>query len=50
MPMEPNGVICGAVLGACRVLYNVKFGEEATRHLLNLEPENDGIHVLPSNI
>ena len=50
MPLEPNGAIWGAVLGACRVFKNVKLGEEAARHLLNLEPKNDGIYVLLSNI
>jgi pentatricopeptide repeat protein len=50
MPLEPNGAIWGAVLGACRVFKNVKLGEEAARHLLNLELKNDGIYVLLSNI
>jgi hypothetical protein len=26
MPLEPNGAIWGAVLGACRVFKNVKLG------------------------
>ncbi|KAK4592439.1 hypothetical protein RGQ29_016832 [Quercus rubra] len=39
MPMEPNGAIWGVVLR-----------EDAARHLLNLESENDGIYVFLSNI
>ncbi|KAF8412813.1 hypothetical protein HHK36_000784 [Tetracentron sinense] len=50
MPMKPNGAIWGALLSACRVYNNVELGEEAANHLLNLEPENDGVYVLLSNI
>lgn len=50
MPMEPNGAIWGALLSASRVYNNVELGMKAAKHLLDLEPENDGVYVLLSNI
>ncbi|XP_058086532.1 pentatricopeptide repeat-containing protein At1g08070, chloroplastic-like [Magnolia sinica] len=50
MPMEPNGAIWGALLSACRVYNNVEFGKKAAKRLLDIEPDNDGVYVLLSNI
>lgn len=50
MPLEPNGAIWGSMLGACRVYNNIELGEEAARYLLELEPTNDGVYILLSNI
>ncbi|CBI39775.3 unnamed protein product, partial [Vitis vinifera] len=50
MPMKPNGVVWGALLGACRVHKNVEMAEEAIKHLLELDPLNDGYYVVLSNI
>ncbi|XP_031473481.1 pentatricopeptide repeat-containing protein At2g29760, chloroplastic-like [Nymphaea colorata] len=50
MPFEPNPVIWGALLSACRVHNNVELGEIAAERLLELDPTDCGIHVLLSNI
>lgn len=50
MPLEPKGAIWGSMLGACRVYDNLELGEEAARCLLELEPTNDGVYILLSNI
>ncbi|XP_020519876.1 pentatricopeptide repeat-containing protein At5g66520-like [Amborella trichopoda] len=50
MPMKPNGVIWGSVLGACRVHNHVSLAEKAANHLLVLEPEKDAVYVLLYNI
>ncbi|KAL4185768.1 hypothetical protein AMTRI_Chr10g7610 [Amborella trichopoda] len=50
MPIEPSGAIWGALLGGCRVHKNVEMGEEVIKHLLELEPQNDGYYVVLSNI
>ncbi|EOY11964.1 Pentatricopeptide repeat - like 10 [Theobroma cacao] len=50
MPIKPNGVVWGALLGGCKVHKNIKLAEEATRHLAQLDPLNDGYYVVLSNI
>ncbi|KAK9286196.1 hypothetical protein L1049_014580 [Liquidambar formosana] len=50
MPIKPNGVVWGALLGGCRVHNNIELAEEAIRHLLELDPLNDGYYVVLSNI
>ncbi|XP_071720463.1 pentatricopeptide repeat-containing protein At5g66520-like [Rutidosis leptorrhynchoides] len=50
MPIKPNGVVWGALLGGCRVYKNVEMAEEAIKHLLELDPLNDGYYVVLSNI
>lgn len=50
MPMKPNVVILGCLLGACEKHGNVKMGEWVAKHLLELEPWNDGVYVVLSNI
>ncbi|XP_058068313.1 putative pentatricopeptide repeat-containing protein At5g40405 [Magnolia sinica] len=50
MPMEPNAVIWGSLLGASRVYNNVNFAEKAAKHLLVLEPHKDVVYVLLYNV
>lgn len=49
IPMEPNDVIWGSLLAACRNNRNIEMAEYAADKVLNLAPERCGIHVLLSN-
>ncbi|CAA0830497.1 Putative pentatricopeptide repeat-containing protein [Striga hermonthica] len=50
MPMEPDGSIWGALLGACKIHKNVGLAELAFDKVIELEPMNIGYYVLLSNI
>ncbi|KAG9453259.1 hypothetical protein H6P81_006163 [Aristolochia fimbriata] len=50
MPITPDAGVWGALLGACRMHYNIKFGEVALDHLVSLEPQNPAHYVVLSNI
>lgn len=50
MPMKPDVVIWGALLGACRIHANVEIGKLILKQLLELEPHSSGLYVLLSNI
>ncbi|KAL9230552.1 hypothetical protein vseg_005890 [Gypsophila vaccaria] len=50
MPMEPDGAIWGALLGACRMHSNSDLAEMALNNLVKLEPVNPAHHVGLSNI
>lgn len=50
MPMKPDSVIWGALLGACSFHKNVQFAEVAAQALFELEPWNPGNYVILSNI
>ncbi|KAJ9177176.1 hypothetical protein P3X46_012417, partial [Hevea brasiliensis] len=50
MPMKPNIVIWGALLGACRNHGNVEIGKQILKQLLELEPYSSWIYVLLSNL
>ena len=50
MPMPAPASVWGALLGSCVVHKNVELGEVACKHLLGLEPSNDGAYVLLSNL
>ncbi|KAL7599063.1 hypothetical protein Lser_V15G26433 [Lactuca serriola] len=50
MPMEPDGAVWGALLGACKIHKNVDLAELAFDHVIRLEPENIGYYVLLSNL
>ncbi|GAB4861559.1 hypothetical protein Ancab_036752 [Ancistrocladus abbreviatus] len=50
MPMKPDSVIWGALLGACSFHPNVKVAEKAADFLFELEPWNPGNYVILSNI
>ncbi|KAK4789602.1 hypothetical protein SAY86_016906 [Trapa natans] len=50
MPMKPNSVIFGCLMGACEKFGNVLMAEWVAKHLIELEPWNDGVYVVLSNI
>lgn len=50
MPMEPNSIVWGSLLGACRVHKNVEMAELTAKQLLQLEPGNGAVYVLLCNI
>lgn len=50
MPMRPDSVVWGALLGASSFHNNVEFGEIAAESLFKLEPWNPGNYVILSNI
>ncbi|XP_058110832.1 pentatricopeptide repeat-containing protein At1g08070, chloroplastic-like [Magnolia sinica] len=50
MEVEPNVVIWGTLLSACRIHSNLELAERAVEKLLVLEPENSGNYVLLSNM
>ncbi|KAL4187689.1 hypothetical protein AMTRI_Chr09g20300 [Amborella trichopoda] len=50
MPIEPNGVIWGALLGACRTHRHVELAERAAERLFAIEPMNPVGYDLLANI
>ncbi|THG01269.1 hypothetical protein TEA_028187 [Camellia sinensis var. sinensis] len=50
MEVEPNSVIWGTLLGACRIHSNVELAELSINKLIELEPGNAGNYVLLSNM
>ncbi|KAM1156483.1 hypothetical protein ACFX2B_026981 [Malus domestica] len=50
MPMKPDVVIWGALLGACRIHGNVDLGKLILKQLLELELHGSGLYVLLANI
>uniref|UniRef100_A0A0A0KRB8 Pentatricopeptide repeat-containing protein n=2 Tax=Cucumis sativus TaxID=3659 RepID=A0A0A0KRB8_CUCSA len=50
MPMKANSIIWGCLIGGCEKHGNVEIGEWAGKHLQELEPWNDGVYVVLSNI
>ena len=50
MPMKPDSVVWGTLLGACSFHGNVELAEIAADSLLELEPWNPGNYVILSNI
>jgi len=50
MHFEPDAVVWGALLGACRIHLNLEIAERAAEHLFELEPQNAGTYVLMSNL
>ncbi|URE40929.1 PPR repeat [Musa troglodytarum] len=50
METEPNVVIWGTLLSACRIHSNVELAEVAVKKLVVLEPNNSSNYVLLSNI
>lgn len=50
MPMKPDPVIWGTLLGACSFHSNIKVAEKAAEALFELDPWNSGNYVILSNI
>ncbi|KAH6760469.1 hypothetical protein C2S51_017418 [Perilla frutescens var. frutescens] len=50
MPMDPDSVIWGALLGGCIIHGDVDLGEKAAHKLIGLEPENSGHYVMLANL
>lgn len=50
MPMEPNYIIWGTLLAACKLHRNPSLAEIAASELRDLNPQNCGYDVLMSNI
>eukprot|EP01018_Ginkgo_biloba_P008673 Gb_07617 [translate_table: standard] len=50
MPLEPDAIVWGALLSACRIHGNTELGKYAAERLLELEPRCVGTHVLLANI
>lgn len=50
MPVEPDGAVWGALLGACKIHKNVELAELAFDEIVKLEPTNIGYYVLLSNM
>ncbi|XP_071735139.1 pentatricopeptide repeat-containing protein At2g22410, mitochondrial-like [Rutidosis leptorrhynchoides] len=50
MPMKPDVVVWGALLGACRIHGNVEIGKQILKHVLELEPCTSGVYMLVYNI
>ncbi|XP_015572652.2 pentatricopeptide repeat-containing protein At2g13600-like [Ricinus communis] len=50
MPMEPDSVLWGALLGGCVIHGNVELGKIAAERLIELEPNNTGNYVLLANL
>ncbi|MCL7023346.1 hypothetical protein MKW94_030277 [Papaver nudicaule] len=50
MPVKPDSVVWGALLGACSFYGNIELAEKAVNSLLELEPHNSGVYVILSNI
>ncbi|KAJ0075444.1 hypothetical protein Patl1_34591 [Pistacia atlantica] len=50
MPMKPNSIVWGALLGACRVHKDAEMAEMAVKQILELDPDNGAVYVLLCNI
>ncbi|XP_075510674.1 LOW QUALITY PROTEIN: pentatricopeptide repeat-containing protein At5g15340, mitochondrial [Primulina tabacum] len=50
MPMSPNEVVLGSLLGACGVHRKQVLGERLLRELVQLYPHNTEYHILLSNV
>ncbi|KAF3788567.1 Pentatricopeptide repeat-containing protein [Nymphaea thermarum] len=50
MPVEPDVVVWGALLSACRIHNNVELARRAAEKLLAIEPENSGAYAVIANV
>lgn len=50
MPMPPNEVVVGSLLGSCSVHGKLQLGERVLQRLLQIDPQNTEYHILLSNM
>ncbi|KAK8921527.1 putative pentatricopeptide repeat-containing protein [Platanthera zijinensis] len=50
MPIEPNGLVWGSLLGACLVHFKVDVAREVCGRFFDADPENSAGYVMMSNI
>ncbi|KAJ8774276.1 hypothetical protein K2173_009707 [Erythroxylum novogranatense] len=50
MPIKPNSIVWGALLGACKIHKDSKLAAMAAEQILELEPDNGAVYVLLCNI
>ncbi|KAF8405031.1 hypothetical protein HHK36_009927 [Tetracentron sinense] len=50
LPFKPSASLLESLLGACRIHGNIELGEEISRSLFIMDPENSGSYVMLSNI
>ena len=50
MPMQPDAVVWGSLLAACKVHKNIILGKYVAEKLLEIDPWNSGPYVLLSNM
>eukprot|EP01018_Ginkgo_biloba_P035775 Gb_37473 [translate_table: standard] len=50
MPIEPDAIVWGALLSACRIHGNMELGERAAECLIKLDSQKPASYVLLSNI
>ncbi|KAE9446739.1 hypothetical protein C3L33_21374, partial [Rhododendron williamsianum] len=50
MPIKPDAMVWGALLGACRSHGDLEMGREVAEKLFEIEPHNPGNYILLSNM
>lgn len=50
MSMQPDAIVWGSLLAACKVHRNIQLGEYVVEKLLEVDPENSRPYVLLSNM
>ncbi|ESQ35166.1 hypothetical protein EUTSA_v10006722mg [Eutrema salsugineum] len=50
MPVKPNDLVWRSLLGSCKIHGDLDRGRKAAEHLTKLEPEDDSVYVLSSNM
>lgn len=50
MPIEPDVIIWGSLLSACRKHGNIEMARRTAKHVLELDPNESSAHVLMSNV
>ncbi|XP_062009857.1 pentatricopeptide repeat-containing protein At5g15340, mitochondrial-like [Rosa rugosa] len=50
MPMPPNEVVLGSLIGSCSVHGKLQLGERILQDLVQIDPQNTEYHVLLSNM
>ncbi|XP_031254242.1 pentatricopeptide repeat-containing protein At5g15340, mitochondrial [Pistacia vera] len=50
MPMPPNEVVLGSLLGSCSVHGKLQLGERVLQELIQMDPHNTEYHILLSNM